>query len=363
MRRILGTLIALALTAPLGSAAPVHAASTAVGAQLVVGGLAFPAAFTFAKDGTIYYGERYTGKIRSYRPSTGQFKDVWTIKNVVTNGEQGLLGLALHPDFPTNRYLFAYATRNVSGTPKNQIIRITVQNGVGSASRRIFTSQTNAGTYHDGGRILFGPDRRLYAVVGESHMPANAQNLGNNAGKILRMTGGGLRPSDNPFPNSLIWSYGHRNSFGFTFDPQTGLIWETEAGPSCNDEINLVEKGKNYGWGPSQTCAGTAPGNTNKDGPSPVLPLAWFTPTVTPTGIAFCLSTGCGLTGAQGTAFYDEYETGVIYQMTLTGDRRGIASRVSVHDHPATVLSMERGPDGALYFSSTDGGIYKLVQT
>src|SRR5262249_29735556 len=150
-----------------------------------------------------------------------------------------------------------------------------------------------AGSNHNGGAIHFGPDRRLYAVIGENGKAPNAQDLTTYAGKVLRMTRTGRVPPDNPFPDSLVWSYGLRNSFGFAFDPLPGDLWETENGPTCNDEVNRIVRGANYGWGPSETCEGTAPGNTNQDGPDPVLPLAVFNPVIAPTGAAFC--DGCGL--------------------------------------------------------------------
>ena len=101
-----------------------------------------------------------------------------------------------------------------------------------------------AGTYHDGGHIDFGPDGKLYAVVGEGHDSSNAQDLTNDAGKVLRMNRNGSVPADNPFDDSRIFSYGLRNSFGFAFDPQSGTLWETENGPECVDEINVEQDGR-----------------------------------------------------------------------------------------------------------------------
>ena len=127
----------------------------------------------------------------------------------------------------------------------------------------------------------------LYAMVGDGHDSSNAQDLShNNRGKVLRMTPNGRVPSDNPFANKLIFGYGNRNSFGFTFDPTTHKLWETENGPSCNDEINLLMVGHNYGWGTNQSCgSATPPRDTNNSGPNPrTMPKVFFRATLGITG-------------------------------------------------------------------------------
>lgn len=359
MRRLIGLMIAL-VAVPAGMAG---ASPPAIGAQPVATGLEFPAAFTFAADGRIFYGERFTGEIREYDPSSGSDQLFYRVTKLETSGERGLLGIALHPNYPFTPFVYAYATRNVQGAIRNQIVRITDRRdgtAPGCCGRAIFSSDTVSGSYHDGGRILFGQDGMLYAIVGEAHEPANAQKLDNAAGKIHRMTDAGAPAPGNPFPGSTIFAYGIRNSYGFTFDPLNGRLWETENGPACNDEVNLVRSGRNYAWGPSQTCSTPppAPQNTNQDGPNPQLPETWFTPTIAPTGDAFCV--GCGLSGSEGALFFGAWNTGQIRRAVLSGDRKDIASLSVVYDHGDGILSMERGPDQALYFSEPDG-IYRLV--
>ena len=334
--------------------------AAAISAQPLGTGLNFPAGFTVAPDGRIFFGERLTGQIRILDPATGTHTLFFTVSNVLSDGERGLLGVALHPGYPAKPYVYVYATRSVQGSQRNQILRIRDNGGVGSNDKVIFSSETVAGSYHDGGRILFGPDKKLYAMVGDAHSPANAQNLGSTAGKILRMNNRGKPAGGNPFKGSLVWSYGHRNSFGFAFDPDTGALWETENGPECNDEINLIVAGSNYGWGPKETCSSPppAPANTNQDGPNPVPPLAFFGSTVAPVGAAFCA--GCGLPGSEGTLFYGAYNTRQILRVTLTADRTGIVSITPVYNHSASPISIERGPDKALYFSDRTA-IYKLI--
>lgn len=359
MKRLMAVVLVLATVVLAGPAA--QSRGGGIGAELVAGGLAYPGAFTFSPDGRIFYAERFTGEIRILDPVSGADTLFFTIPGVETLGEQGLLGLALHPRFPARPMVFAYVTRNVGGSDRNQIVRIRYVGGSGSQPRAIWTEDVAASSIHNGGRILFGPDNRLFALVGEAANPAHSQNLDVDAGKILRMNERGRRPPDNPFPGSLVWVFGERNSYGFTFDPQTGSMWETQNGPECNDEINRPESGDNLAWGPNETCSQPPPPpmNTNQDGPNPVLPLEWFTPTIAPTGAAFC--DGCGLAGSEGTMFMGVYNTRQIRQVVLTADRMDVSSVTTVYTHPDSPLSLERGPDGAVYFSDSDG-IWRLVQ-
>ena len=121
-----------------------------------------------------------------------------------------------------------------------------------------------------------------------------------------------------------------------------------------------MKAGENHAWGPNETCSGTAPGNTNQDGPEPrIMPLRWFTPTIAPTGLAFC--EGCGISDSEGALFFGADNTGEIREIELTADRKGVASMSVVFDFSGTVLSMQAAPNGGVYFSSPDT-IYHLVE-
>jgi glucose/arabinose dehydrogenase len=360
MRRVL---VVLTLLAPALFAPPAHAGAIVV--QNVKTGLAFPGAFTFAPGGKIVYAERFTGEIRVLDPSTGSDTLLFTVTNVATAGEQGLLGVALHPQIAFGQpFVYAYATRNTGSGLRNQILRIRLRTGGSHTSSVIFSSDVTPQSIHNGGIIHFGPDGRLYAQIGEASNPANAQDLTVRAGKFVRMTASGGIPSDNPFAgdptkDGYIYSYGFRNGYGFAWDSQTGNLFDSQNGPSCNDEINIIVPGGNYAWGPSQTCfSGTAPGNTNQDGPSRILPIHFYSSTIAPTGAVFC--NGCGLTGAEGHLFVGDNNFGRIHEYALNAARDDIVSDTVVVDRSPGILSMERGPDGALYFSDQEG-IYKLV--
>jgi glucose/arabinose dehydrogenase len=330
-------------------------------ADPVVTGLDAPIAFTFTQNGRIFYVEKETGEIRIYNPATDHDALFYEMPGVVGDGERGMLGIALHPAYPSRPFVYVYATRMVDGSLKNQILRLTDTSGNGRDRRTIYSSAASSVPYHNGGHIAFGPDKQLYAIVGDAHAAANAQDLSDTRGKILRMTPLGKRPSDNPIPRSKVFAYGIRNSFGFTFDPVTGELWETENGPSCNDEVNhIAVGGRNYGWGPRQDCGSLpAPRDTNNSGPRPrIQPELWYEVPVAITGITFC--DGCGLTGSEGDMFIGNNNHGDIRRVPLDEGRDTVDGiGIDVFDGE-NVLSLETGPDGAIYFSDFSG-IYRLT--
>jgi glucose/arabinose dehydrogenase len=331
-------------------------------ARRVVGGLHGPAGFTFLNDGRIAYLERATGQIHIYNPKTKANKRFFTVHGVNGDGERGALGVAADPGWPNPQTLYVYATRSTGNGLMNQILKITRSNG--HAHMRVLMAQpASASPYHNGGRILFGPDGMLYAIVGDGHDSANAQELGDNLrGKILRMTPSGGVPSDNPIAGSRVFAFGIRNSFGFTFDPQTDSLWETENGPECNDEINLIAGGGNFGWGPNENCGGNSPGDTNNSGPTPRhLPKLWFEGTIGITGDAFC--DGCGLGNqVEGQLFFGDVNTGVLRRVVLNAARDDVSgSAIDVLDAPGGgIYSMETAPNGQIYFSDPQA-IYQLA--
>jgi glucose/arabinose dehydrogenase len=208
---------------------------------------------------------------------------------------------------------------------------------------------------------MFGPDGKLYVVVGDNDNPPLSQDLDVTAGKMMRLNPAGTVPPDNPRAGSPIIGYGIRNSFGFTFDPQGGRLWATDNGPECNDEIDLIPKLSlnNFAWGPSATCSSppAAPRNTNQDGPNPVLPKLFFATPPALTGAVFCDQ--CGLS-SPGQLFFGDFNNGTIYRAKLTSARTGIASQAPFYDHPEAVLSLEAPPDGGPIYFSTQTNLFRL---
>ena len=202
-------------------------------------------------DGTVLYNRRDSFNIVRLNPTANTQTSIGTVPNVEgTAGEGGLLGLAVTPNFPaTDPWLYIYHT----SPSDNRIVRIKYTNGtLDTATLQVLLTGIGRNKYHNGGRLRFGPDGKLYATAGDAQNGDNAQVTSSLNGKILRLNSDGSVPSDNPFGN-YVWSYGHRNPQGLAFDSQ-GRLWEQEFGNDQMDETNLIQKGGNYGW---PNCEGT----------------------------------------------------------------------------------------------------------
>lgn len=336
-----------------------HTARAKVVGHRVAGGVHEAVAFTFSSNGRIWLVEKSRGTIQVFNVEAGEHHQFFRVPHVVGIREHGLVGIALHPRFPQKPWVYVFATRSVGGHLVDQVLRIRSVGGRGRDLVVLFSAPASPLHEHSGGRILFGPGGMLYVFMGDAASPANAQSMSTPRGKILRMTPTGGIPPDNPFPHSRVFASGFRNSFGMAFDPRSGTLWETENGPECNDELNRIRRAGNFGWGPSATCAGTSPGNTNRDGSDPVLPARWYTPTIAPTGLAFCR--GCQLgPKSEGALFFGAYNTGELRRVRLSPDRKRVVN-VTVLGRPApSMLSLEVGPNGRMYYS-TNLGVFRLA--
>ena len=253
MPALLRTILVLSI---LAAATLLQAASMPrpnVQVEVIARGLETPWAIAFSPDGRIFFTER-PGRIRVIKNGALE-KDPWMQIDVHESGEAGLLGLAVDPDFQRNQFLYtAHTYRGGNGKPKNRLVRLRedASTGKGILDKVLLDNVVGANN-HDGGRVKFGPDGKLYWTTGDAQTTRFAQNLSPLNGKILRLNPDGTIPPDNPFPKSPVYSYGHRNSEGLAWQPGSARLYATEHGPSgfqgcCLDEINLIEAGKNYGW-------------------------------------------------------------------------------------------------------------------
>jgi len=329
------TLLALLFLSP-AIFPPAHAVSP-VNALLT--GLNFPVSLGFAPDGRIFFTEKNTGNIRIIQTNGTLLPTPFATVNPIFNVEEaGLLGIALDPAFSSNNYAYVYYTYRDSGSfTHGHIVRYTASANTGTSPTDIFdvTSSAPNTVYHNGGYIKFGPDGKLFAMVGEFHQGQQAQNQSSMTGKMLRMNPDGSVPGDNPTAGSLDFASGIRNSFGFDFDSSNNRLIATMAGPSSDDKILIIVEGGNYGW---PTCLAIC------NDPRFIEATVDFKQLVTPTGIAAV---------AQNSYIFGEYTTGNLVQLQLNATG-SVLSMTQLYNAPGGIIAVELGPNNKLYFTTPD---------
>jgi len=296
-------------------------------------GLEAPWSILRLESGSTLISERDSGTIVELT-ADGEQRDVGTVEGVVHVGEGGLLGLATQPG--DESAVFVYLT----AASDNRIVRIELTGAAGSyalgESSDILTGLEKASN-HDGGRIAFGPDGMLYATVGDASNRESSQDLDSLNGKILRMSPTGSAPDDNPFPDSLVYSYGHRNPQGIAWD-DNGQLFAAEFGQNTWDEFNRIDAGGNYGWPEVEGIA---------DGDEFIDPLLqWATDDASPSGLAY----------VRGTFFMASLKGERIWAI-YTDDEGGAGTFAWFEGEYGRIRDVTAGPDGTLWFltNNTDG--------
>jgi glucose/arabinose dehydrogenase len=284
-KNILVLFVIAALAACTPASDQISASVPDLSVDVLIRGLDTPWAIAFASDGRIFVTER-PGRIRIVK--NGQLEsEPWMALEVSDVGEAGLLGLALDPRFAETRFVYvAYTYRGQNRRLANRLARLREdpKSGKGTLDK-VLIDNVAAANNHDGGRVKFGPDGKLYWTMGDAQETSHAQRLSSLNGKILRLNPDGSIPADNPFPNSYVYSYGHRNPQGLAWQSGTGRLYATEHGPSgfqgcCRDEVNFIEPGKNYGWPDIR-------GDESKEGMAPSVIHAGTSETWAPGGATF----------------------------------------------------------------------------
>jgi glucose/arabinose dehydrogenase len=306
----------------------------------------------FAPDGRLFFTEKNTGAIRIMTPEQKILDNPFaSVDDLYASWEQGMLGLAIDPEFNINHHIYVYYTAVVDiengngGKVINRVLRFTDNNNTGTDPTVIMDNIPASRGYHSGGAMAFGPDGRLYITVGDATEHIFAQDPSILIGKVLRINKDGTIPQDNPYPNSPVYTMGHRNMYGIAFDDDgTGLV--TENGDVRYDEINLITKGGNYGF-PTSQPANLPPERAND---SSIKPLRSYWDTIAPTQMIYY--EGDAVPELKGMFLFGSF-TGDIYALKLSEDKKSIVEELKIelsHFPFVPTVGIAQSPDGKIYY-------------
>lgn len=320
-------------TSPASTATPGESAAATPAqpprvARKVDVGLELPWSTVFLPDGTAVISERDSALLKSVRD--GQSREIGHVPGVVPGGEGGLLGLALSPDFSSDRYLYLYFTAQ----DDNRIARLRLneagEQGLEAGTPEVIFSGISKASTHNGGRIRFGPDGLLYVGTGDSQRRDQPQDPNALGGKILRLTPEGRPAPGNPFGDNPVYSIGHRNVQGLAWDSE-GRFWSSEFGPDVNDELNLIVPGGNYGW-PNVT------GNPGRNGFIDAAVVWPSTAESSPSGLEIIGS----------TAYLGALRGQRVWSVPLMGDKAGDPVSYFTREY-GRIRDVSLAPDGTLW--------------
>ena len=330
--------------------------------------LSEPWAMAFLPDGTALITEK-RGALKHVDVKTGQIHDIEGVPKVAYGGQGGLGDVILHPDYAGNQTIYLSFAEQGEGDTRGAAVaraKLTLNpDGSGALSEvEIIWRQTPkvTGSGHYGHRLAFGPDGKLWISSGERQKFSPAQDMSGNLGKILRLNDDGSVPTDNPFVDqggvaAQVWSLGHRNPLGIAFDAQ-GRLWEQEMGPRGGDELNLIERGANYGY-PEVSDGDHYDGRPIPDHvtrPEFVAPKLSWNPAISPAGLM--IYNGDRFPDWKGNAFLGGLSQEGLVRVTLNGEEAKEAARYAMNTR---IREVEEGPDGSIWLLE-DGSKGRLLE-
>ena len=319
--------------------------------ETLVSGLDTPWDLAWGPDGSIWVTER-PGLVSRVDPSTGTLTPVGEVE-VLERGESGLMGMAFHPDFANQPYVYLVHSYGDGGDIRNRLIRMRYD-GARLGQTEILIDDILGRSNHDGSRLAVGPDGYLYMTMGDAGRASLAQDLGSLSGKVLRVTLDGRPVPDNPF-GSLVYSYGHRNPQGIVFHPRTGDLYVAEHGPSDNDEVSRIVRGGNFGWPDVHGfCDGDTSGEEAFCASNVVEePLEAWTPTIGISGADYY--DGDLIPEWKGSLLVTSLIGETLYRLELSADGRRVVGREALYQREfGRLRDVLVGPGGQVYLATSN---------
>ena len=323
--------------------------------KVLTSNLGFPWEILWGPDNYIWMTEK-GGRISRVNPANGAVTSVYNIPDVQANGEGGLLGMVLHPSFSTNPFLYVVYNYNNNGY-KEKLVRFTY-NGTTITNPTVLIDNIAAASIHNGSRLLI-VDSKIFISTGDAANQSLPQNTNSINGKILRLNLDGSIPSDNPLPNNPVWSWGHRNAQGLVL--VDGKIFNSEHGPDSDDEINLIEKGRNYGW---PNVKGLCDGSDEQSfctANNIRQPLKVWTPTIAVCGMDFYNAET--IPQWKNSLLVTTLKNSRLYQLKLNADKTEIIeTNEFLNNKYGRMRDVCISPEGKIYICTSNGNNDRIIE-
>ncbi len=324
---------------------------------VIVNNLSFPWEILWGPDNQIWMTER-GGRISRVNPATGAVTPLVTISEVVPNNEGGLLGMALHPHFSTTPQVFVVYDYNSGSNYREKLVRFTY-NGTTLVNPVTLIDNIAASSIHNGSRLVITPDLKLFMTTGDASNQSLPQNTASLNGKVLRINLDGSIPADNPVAGNPYWSFGHRNSQGLVF--ANNRLYSSEHGPSNDDEINIIEKGRNYGWPTVEGFCDNSSEQNFCSGNNVRQPLRNWTPTAAVSGLDYYDSDL--IPQWKNSLLVAALKNSRLYQMKLDNTFTSITktNEYFTNDY-GRMRDICISPAGKVYICTSNGGDDKIIE-
>lgn len=322
--------------------------------KVVLSNLNNPWEILYGPDNLIWFTEK-SGKISRLNPSTGQVTTLHTITDVRVNGEGGLLGMVLHPDFTNSPYV--YVVYNYGTTYREKVVRYSyAHNALNNPITLI--DQIPASSIHNGSRLLIS-NGKLFISTGDASDTSTPQNINSKSGKILRINLDGSIPADNPYPSNPVWSYGHRNPQGLAM--VGSKLFSSEHGPDSDDEINIIEKGRNYGWPNVKGFCNETGEQSFCSSNNIAQPLIAWTPTIAPSGLTFYNSDY--IPQFKNSLLLALLKDSKLMQLKLDDAQTKIEETKNFYVNEfGRLRAITQSPEGKIYICTSNGSNDKIIE-